>query len=282
MPMSANLPVMPSMIPTGLRLGALAILLLAAGAAVAQTVPAATPAAESPAAAEPPVVASGTVPDEATKSAVLTRLRALYGADQVVDRIRVDAVLAPPNWREHVVAMLGPGLRQIDAGQLEVAGNDVTISGTVANEAQRQQLASDLAVALNATYSVTNTLRAAGNAEQQDLLDTALAGRIIEFRSGSATLTGKGRGILDEMATALQRIGDRQVQIIGHTDDVGRREANVALSMDRAIAVKRYLEQRGVSAANLSVQGLGPDRPVADNDTPEGRARNRRIEFRVL
>lgn len=256
--------------------------LLAAGVARAQTAPAPAASPTTAATAEPPVIARGSVPDEATKSAVLTRLRALYGADRVVDKIRVDAVLAPPNWREHVVALLGPGLQQVDDGELAITGNDVKISGTVANEAQRQQIASDLSVALNASYSVTNALQAAGKTEQQDLLDAALAGRIIEFESGSATLTANGRAILDEMATALQQIGERQVQIIGHTDNVGAREANVALSMDRAIAVKRYLEARGVSAGNLSVQGLGPDRPVADNATAEGRARNRRIEFRVL
>lgn len=271
MPMSPN-----TFLPARMRPGALAVLLLVATAAHAQGLPAAAASGEAP------VVASGTVPDEATKSAVLTRLRALYGADRVVDRITVDSVLAPPNWREHVVAMLGPSLQQVEGGKLEVIGNDVTIGGTVGNEAQRQQIASDLAVALNATYQVTNTLQAAGTAAQQDLLDQALAGRIIEFESGSAQLTAGGRMILDEMAAALQQIGERQVQIIGHTDDVGRREANVTLSMDRAIAVKRYLEQSGVPAANLSVQGLGPDRPVADNATAEGRARNRRIEFRVL
>lgn len=229
-----------------------------------------------------PVVVAGTVPDEATRSAVLTRLRALYGADRVVDRIQVDAVLAPPNWREHVVDLLGPGLQQVSDGRLEIDGNAVRVSGTVANEAQRQQVASDLATALNATWSVNNGLRSVGLAQQQDLLDQTLAGRIVEFRSGSATLTPKGQAILDEMAAALGRIGDRQVLVVGHTDSVGPREANIALSMQRAIAVKAYLQSHGVAAGNLSVQGLGPDRPVADNASAEGRARNRRIEFRVL
>ena len=84
------------------------------------------------------------------------------------------------------------------------------------------------------------------------------------------------------MVVAIKRVGDQQVQVIGHTDDVGGRDANVALSLQRAIAVKAYMERAGVAADNLGVQGFGPDRPVADNATAEGRARNRRIEFRVL
>ena len=228
-----------------------------------------------------PVIAAGTVPDEATKAAVLGRLRELYGAQRVVDRIEVDAVIAPPNWRERVVAMLGPDLQQVSGGELKIDGNSVRISGQVGNEAERQQVTSALATAAGPSYLVKNALRGGGNAKQ-DLLDQALADRIIEFQSGSATLTPAGTAILDEMVVALQQVGDQQVQVIGHTDDVGRREANVALSLQRAIAVKAYLEGHGVAADNLGVQGFGPDRPIADNSTDEGRARNRRIEFRVL
>src|SRR5690606_13667714 len=101
--------------------------------ALAQTAPA-------PVAAAQPVIAAGTVPDEATKAAVLGRLRELYGAQRVVDRIEVDAVIAPPNWRERVVAMLGPDLQQVSGGELKIDGNSVRISGQVGNEAERQQV----------------------------------------------------------------------------------------------------------------------------------------------
>ena len=235
----------------------------------------------APVAAAKPVIAAGTVPDEATKAAVLERLHALYGAQRVVDRIQVEAVVAPPNWRERVVAMLGPDLQQVSGGELKIDGNSVRISGQVGNEAERQQVASALASAAGPSYLVKNALRGGGNREQ-DLLDQALADRIIEFQSGSATLAPAGRAILDEMVVALKQVGGQQVQVIGHTDDVGARAANVALSLQRAIAVKAYLEQHGVAADNLSVQGFGPDRPIADNATDQGRARNRRIEFRVL
>lgn len=228
-----------------------------------------------------PVIASGTVPDEATRAAVLQRLRALYGAARVVDRIEVGSVIAPPNWSDRVVGMLGEDLQRVSAGELEINGNAVRISGQVGNEAVRQQVAGSIATAAGPGYLVRNALSGTGRNEQA-VLDEALADRIIEFQSGSATLVPAGQAILDEMVVAMAQLGDRQVQVVGHTDDVGSRSANVALSMQRAIAVKAYLEQQGVDADNLSVQGFGPDRPVADNATDEGRARNRRIEFRVL
>lgn len=241
---------------------------------------AATPAfAQAPAAA--PVIAAGTVPDEATRAAVLARLHELYGAARVVDRIEVDAVVAPANWSERVAGMLAPALTEVSGGELVIDGSSVRITGQVANEARRQQIASVFATAAGPGYQVRNGLRAGGG-DSQAVLDQALADRIIEFRSGSAELTAGGRAILDEMAAALMEIGGQQVQVIGHTDSVGSRQANVALSLQRAIAVKDHLEAAGVDADNLSVQGFGPDRPVAGNDTDEGRARNRRIEFRVM
>lgn len=236
--------------------------------------------AAAPATSAKPVIAAGTVPDEATRAAVLERLRALYGAERVVDRIEVDTVVAPPNWREHVVNLLDQDLRQVSSGQLEINGNNVRISGQVDNEAQRQQVASALSTSLNRTWSVNNALKVGQS--RQAVLDQALANRIIEFQSGSATLTAQGIAVLDEMARAMKSLGNARVQLVGHTDNLGARASNVALSLARAEACRRYLEAAGIAAGNLSVQGLGPDRPVADNASADGRARNRRIEFKVL
>ena len=226
-----------------------------------------------------PVVVSGTVPDEATKAAILQRARALYGMARVVDQVAVGSVVAPPNWSAHMQKLLAEPLKQVTQGQLTVEGNRVGIRGDVANEALRQQVASDMANSLNPTYTISNGLRV--NAPAQKLLDTALARRIIEFESGQAVLRPSGMLILDEMAAVLGQIGGRKVEVIGHTDNTGTREANLALSLARAGAVRSYLAAKGIAAASIAVAGAGPDQPLADNSSPEGRARNRRIEFRV-
>lgn len=226
-----------------------------------------------------PVVAEGVVPDQATKSLILGELRELYGSERVVDRIQVESIPAPPNWGSHVAGMLTPGLKRVSNGKLEIDGQSVRISGEVANEAQRQQVASELSLASNSTYTVTNSLATGGG---QGLLDATLGDRIIEFESGSARLTDVGRTILDEMAEKMREIGESRVQVIGHTDNVGQRQSNIALSHARADAVRAYLVERGIPRENLSVLGKGPDEPIADNTTIDGRARNRRIQFRVL
>jgi OOP family OmpA-OmpF porin len=218
------------------------------------------------------VVASGTVADEASKTAVLAKLREVYGADKVLDQITIGQVT-------YVQKLITPDLKQVSKGQLKVDGTTVSVRGEVANEAQRQRIASDFATRLNPTYTVTNGLRV--SAADQGVLDRTLANRIVEFESGQAVLTPTGRAILDEMGAAMLKLKGQKVEIIGHTDNVGLRASNQNLSQARAEAVRNYLSGKGIPAETLVASGSGPDRPIASNDTAEGRARNRRIEFRM-
>ena len=258
------------------RLGVLAGLVLVSNGVSAQT-----PPSSGGAQIQGPgqVVVAGTVPDEATRIAVITRLRELYGAERVVDQLSLGSVVAPPQWSQHVQKLLSPSLKQVSHGQLSVQGQTVDLKGEVGNEAVRQQLASEMAQSLNPTYTVRNGLRVA--VREQAVVDQALANRIVEFEPGSAVLRPAGLLILDEMAAALARLPGRRFEVIGHTDAQGSHASNVSLSLARAQAVKGYLVSKGLSADSLSTSGLGPDQPVASNATDEGRARNRRIEFRV-
>lgn len=226
------------------------------------------------------VVVAGTVPDEATRQVIVNRMRELYGADRVVDQLGVGNLVAPPNWAQHVQRMLSPDLKQVSRGQITIQGNVVEVKGEVPNEAVRQQLVSTLSTQINnPTYTVRNGLRVSGAGQEQ--VDAALANRIIEFEAGSSLLTASGQAVLDQLMPVLRQLQGRKFEIIGHTDAQGARSTNVALSAARAESVKAYLIGKGMPALAFSTSGVGPDRPVASNDTPDGRARNRRIEFRV-
>lgn len=98
------------------------------------------------------------------------------------------------------------------------------------------------------------------------------------FASGSANLTGAARASLRSLAAQL---GAGRIRIEGHTDAQGPEDANLALSRRRADAVRRELEGAGVDGGRLSATGLGESRPVADNGSAAGRARNRRVEVIV-
>jgi len=255
-----------------MRVAVLAGLALAASGAAAQM-----PVPASPMPGQ--VLVSGTLPDEASKAAMLARVRELYGAERVVDQVAIGNVVQPPNWNGYVQKLINPNLKLISRGQLKVDGNNVSVQGEVANEAQRQRIAGDIAASLNPTYLVKNGLRV--SAAEQNLLDATLARRIIEFESGQAVIRPSGLQILDEMAAALLKVQGKKVEVIGHTDNTGLRESNLSLSLARAEAVRTYLAAKAIDTALISVSGQGPDRPVADNASADGRARNRRIEFRV-
>jgi OmpA-OmpF porin, OOP family len=101
----------------------------------------------------------------------------------------------------------------------------------------------------------------------------------VGFDTGKATITPESAETLDTAAAALKAAGDLEVEVGGHTDNVGAPEANLKLSLERAQAVMAALVQRGVAAARLTAKGYGQTAPIADNRTEDGRAKNRRVEL---
>jgi outer membrane protein OmpA-like peptidoglycan-associated protein len=86
---------------------------------------------------------------------------------------------------------------------------------------------------------------------------------------------------LDEVAKALKDQGYKQIVVEGHTDSRGSAKKNEELSFQRADSVRAYLVSRGIDSSKIKAVGVGPSRPVASNDTAEGRANNRRVELVV-
>jgi NitT/TauT family transport system substrate-binding protein len=105
----------------------------------------------------------------------------------------------------------------------------------------------------------------------------------IFFPSGSSTLDENAKAVLDTQVVDLAAtFGSAYMRISGNTDNVGGRDANLRLSKARAEAVTRFLISKGFDRNKFEVVGSGPDKPVASNDTDEGRARNRRTDFEVI
>jgi outer membrane protein OmpA-like peptidoglycan-associated protein len=108
-----------------------------------------------------------------------------------------------------------------------------------------------------------------------------LADTELLFQPAMATLTGDELPTLDRIAALLEAHPDLGIRIEGHTDSLGDTATNLALSQQRAEAVKQALIERGVEPDRLTAEGLGPERPIADNATSAGRAQNRRVEVYV-
>jgi len=113
-------------------------------------------------------------------------------------------------------------------------------------------------------------------------LGTTLVLRDLQFSTGSATLSGGAQGRLAPLAAFLSKQPDARIQIVGHTDSVGRENDNQGLSARRAEAVGSYLMTTGVSGYRITSIGMGETVPMSSNTTAAGRAINRRVEVTIL
>jgi outer membrane protein OmpA-like peptidoglycan-associated protein len=102
------------------------------------------------------------------------------------------------------------------------------------------------------------------------------------FETGKAILKEEAYTVLDELVAYLKRKDDEKVELGGHTDNVGKADANLILSTNRAKAVMAYLIEKGIPTERLTAKGYGMTVPIADNKTPDGRALNRRTEVKII
>ena len=103
----------------------------------------------------------------------------------------------------------------------------------------------------------------------------------LQFETGKAVIKAYSFDSLDELAALMVKRPELTLILSGHTDNVGKPAANKILSMKRAQAVKNYLMDAGVDGSRIAAVGYGSTRPVASNKTPQGRQKNRRVEFKV-
>lgn len=116
--------------------------------------------------------------------------------------------------------------------------------------------------------------------EEQKILQDVFEN--LEFATGKWIIKAVSFPSLNKLATLLITKQNYSLKISGHTDAVGSEKANQTLSVNRANAVKAYLVKRGVSKNKVEARGYGESQPIADNDTEEGRQRNRRVEFNIF
>jgi outer membrane protein OmpA-like peptidoglycan-associated protein len=135
----------------------------------------------------------------------------------------------------------------------------------------RDALAQRLSGALGTVSATERTARG---------LVVSLSGGIL-FGTGRSDLQADAKVSLAKLSGILLMIPTTNIQVEGHTDATGSEEPNAKLSLERATAVMDFLKSQGVNGARMTARGLGSTQPVEPNDTPEGRAKNRRVEIIV-
>ncbi len=174
------------------------------------------------------------------------------------------------------------GDRALDEARKRIAALETAIEDERRQSAEAQSaLRAETEQAMASVRGLYQRFSELGGAYTDRGMLLKLADTELRFEPGMASLTDADMPSLDRIAGLLADHPKLAARVEGHTDSLGDEETNLALSQQRAEAVKAALIERGVEAGRLSAEGVGPARPIADNATPVGRAQNRRVEVYV-
>ena len=227
----------------------------------------------------------GEVPQEDDRLAFPERARDMFRFWTVEDDFTIRAG-SPDGFRRFMDEALIE-LGQLDEGCISLTDRDLRIEGSI-----RSQRALDLMQERMARVSESFDFTVEYDVSLPTLSEEALAcqleanrrvepGETVLFDFDSDEVHEAGRQLLDEIIEIAALCPDVAVEVSGHSDAVGDKDYNIGLSERRAQAVVAYLVSQGMDENRLTAVGLGFSQPIADNSTEEGRAMNRRIEFRA-
>ncbi len=227
---------------------------------------------------------TGYVPDNNVHAAVAAAAGRKFFNEKVVDNIKA-SLGAPSGFANAVVPALG-ALSRLSTGTLVVSDREVKLSGDAFYDAAAAQIRAGLkdfpqGWQFKADISVKPASAPVDGTVCQQLFSDLLAKGKIRFESGRATIDPDSAGLLDRLIETALRCPSANIEIAGHTDADGEDGFNQALSEKRAQAVTDFLVKAGLPAERFTAMGYGSTQPVAGNDTDEGKAQNRRIDFVV-
>lgn len=234
------------------------------------------------------VVLTGEVPSERHR-ALLVEAASRNGAVTVVDELVVrdlDATEPGATARVLQLATLLGKLPAETTGMASITDDSFTSEIAVASASDAAALETAVGLAANAfPTNRTITIDTPDVDEEIETLQEQFDDLAIEirenvtFETGSDVLNDTAIETLDKVVALMDRFTQPVVEISGHTDSDGNDDANLALSDLRAAAVRQYLIDAGIDGERIRSVGLGETEPFASNDTPEGRAQNRRVEL---
>ncbi|MHC2623080.1 OOP family OmpA-OmpF porin [Bradyrhizobium huanghuaihaiense] len=231
------------------------------------------------------VTLTGYVPDNNVHAAIATSASRKFFGEKVVDNLKA-SIGAPASFNPAVVAALG-ALSRLSTGTLVVSDREVKLSGDALYEGAANDIRAGLGKDFPKTwqYKPEITVKPAPGPVDgtvcQQLFSELLGKGKIRFAAKRADIDPDSAGILDHLIETALRCPNANIEVAGHTDADGEDSFNQALSEKRAQAVIDYLVKAGLPASRFSAVGYGATQPVAGNDTDDGKAQNRRIEFLV-
>ena len=228
---------------------------------------------------------TGYVPDNNVHAALVAAAGRKFFSEKVVDNLKA-SIGAPSGFAAAVVPALG-ALSRLSTGTLVVSDREVKLSGDALYEAAATQIRAGLGKdfpqgwQFKPEISVKPAAAPVDATVCQQLFADLLGKARIRFESGKADIVSDSAGLLDRLIETALRCPNANIEVAGHTDSDGEEPANQALSEKRAQAVTDYLVRAGLPANRFSSVGYGSTQPIAGNDSDQGKAQNRRIDFMV-
>ncbi len=236
-------------------------------------------------ASEDSITLDGFVPSGELREQVLAAV-ALQFPTRAISNNLVVADGAPQGFEAMVQAGI-LGLGRLRDGALSLSDNAARLTGDALYQRSINRVQEAVENASPPAFTLTTDISALGPPEQVDaeacqlLFARLLADNTIRFNTGSADIDTVSFGLLDRLVRTLLSCPDARVEIGGHTDSQGSDTSNLTLSEARAQAVYDYVDDAGIARSRIIAVGYGESDPIATNDTEEGHAQNRRIEFTV-
>ena len=233
---------------------------------------------------------SGELPDLAAKTSLLDSLKAaLGGGVNLIDSVDLKADISAPDLSG--IGALFTASADIPDFKFDLNGDTVTLTGTAPSEDAKAAVEAE-AKAAWPNLKVVNEIRvtaptgapAPPPAGECGNLQADIAGLLstpINFETDGATLTPATEQTLTQVANKVKACPNSRIAVEGYTDNTGNDAINIPLSGNRAKSVADYLAGQGVAGNAITSKGLGAANPVASNDTPDGRAQNRRVVILV-
>ena len=223
------------------------------------------------------ITLSGDVVDEKAKLSLITPAKLLWGENNVIDQLNIKPD-APRFWWNVKPFDVLSKLKAVPDFKLKLSDNIISGNATVGSEGIKDQLLAGLKnwFSSNAKSDVTVNVNTALDQDQVD--PKTLLNLPIEYATGASEVPEIIKPLLLQIAQILKD-DPRNIVINGHTDNTGVAQDNKLLSMARAEKIKAYLVSQGVDTSRINTAGFGDEKPVADNNSDAGKAKNRRIEF---
>ena len=226
----------------------------------------------------------GEAPDEPSKQQLADMAQDLYAGSSVADAMKVAGAAAEPWMSVTKLAILQ--LAKLKRGEVSLAAKEVSVKGAAESEAVANDVRNALKSGVPSGYTVKDAITVMSADEKaadscQTLMRQTTARGTINFERAKADLTNDSTATLKALADVANKCPAYKIEIAGHTDSEGTDERNQKLSDRRAQAVLDFLSRTGVDPKRMTTVGYGATRPLADNATADGRAKNRRIEFTV-